>query len=362
MSHPAGRPDPAAASARRGAPLIEAVEVTKHFPATIRGDRKAVVHAVDSVSLDVLPSETLGLVGESGCGKSTLGRCLVRLTTLTSGTLRVAGRDVSDLSAGQLRPLRHDMQMVFQDPFSSLNPRKRVASAVAAGLRPEVGDRAARARRVGELLEMVGLRPEFARRFPHEFSGGQRQRIGIARALAAEPKLIVADEPVSALDVSIQAQVVNLLADLQDSLGLTYVFIAHDLSVVRQISDRIAVMYLGRLVETGPAEDVVHRPAHPYTAALLSAVPVPSVEPGAGPEHQILAGDVPSPISPPTGCRFHPRCPLATDRCRTEEPVLIPLAGTAGEPEHPGTRSVACHYPLTRTGLTPGPLRAEDPT
>lgn len=362
MTGRVGGPETVGPTPSPGAPLIEAVGLTKHFPAAVRGDRTAVVHAVDAVSLEVFPGETLGLVGESGCGKSTLGRCLVRLTTLTSGTLRVAGRDVSTLSAGRLRPLRHDMQMVFQDPFSSLNPRKRVASAIAQGLRPGTGDRAARTRRVAELLEMVGMRPEFARRFPHEFSGGQRQRIGIARALAAEPKVIVADEPVSALDVSIQAQVVNLFADLQDSLGLTYVFIAHDLSVVRQISDRIAVMYLGRLVEIGPAEELVRRPAHPYTAALLAAVPVPSVGPGTRKQQVPLAGDVPSPISPPSGCRFHPRCPLATDRCRTEEPALIEVAELAGGPAPGGSRSVACHYPLTRAGLVPDPLTAQEST
>ena len=359
----------------RGRPVIEAVDVTKHFPAAIRGERKAVVHAVDAVSLQVFPGETLGLVGESGCGKSTLGRCLVRLTTLTSGTVRVDGRDVSTLSPARLRPLRQNMQMVFQDPFSSLNPRKRISAAIAQGLPRAAGDRAARAARVSELLEMVGMRPEFARRFPHEFSGGQRQRIGIARALAAEPKVIVADEPVSALDVSIQAQVVNLFADLQESLGLTYVFIAHDLSVVRQISDRIAVMYLGRLVEIGPTEELIRRPAHPYTAALLSAVPVPTVGAGTERERTTLPGDVPSPISPPSGCRFHPRCPLATDRCRTEEPVLIPtaliptaLSGTAqiptaqiaAGPVRTGSRAVACHYPLTRVGLDSGLPAAQD--
>ncbi len=339
--------------------LLRAIDVVKHFP--VSGERrpdsgrrrgKAVLRAVDGVSLDVYAGETLGLVGESGCGKSTLGRCLVRLTELTSGEVSVAGRNISTLSARQLREQRQAMQMVFQDPFSSLNPRKRIESSVGLALRANSKmSKSAVSTRVRELLELVGLRPEHASRFPHEFSGGQRQRIGIARALAAQPRLIVADEPVSALDVSIQAQVVNLFADLQESLGLTYVFIAHDLSVVRQISNRIAVMYLGKIVEVGPAEDVVQRPMHPYTQALLASVPVPDVRrqtQANHPDHadatkDTLSGDVPSPISPPSGCRFHTRCPLATDRCAVEEPLLIGRGGS--------DRVVACHYPLVDAGI-----------
>jgi peptide/nickel transport system ATP-binding protein len=323
--------------------MVRAVDVRKSFPVRAQQGRgRAVLRAVDGVTLEVYAGESLGLVGESGCGKSTLGRCLVRLTELGSGTVSVAGRDISTLSPAQLRPHRQNMQMVFQDPYSSLNPRKRVESTIGLTLRANKGmNRAAMSARVRELLELVGLRPEHAQRFPHEFSGGQRQRVGIARALAAEPALIVADEPVSALDVSIQAQVINLFADLQSRLGLTYVFIAHDLSVVRQISDRIAVMYLGKIVEIGPTEDIVQRPMHPYTRALLACVPVPEVTGRPRPERIVLTGDVPSPISPPTGCRFHPRCPISTDRCRTEEPLLV-SRGTSG-------RAAACHYPLAQS-------------
>jgi peptide/nickel transport system ATP-binding protein len=321
--------------------LVRASKVTKHFPTRTKEGTRAVVHAVDGVSLDVLEGETLGLVGESGCGKSTLGRCLVGITDVTSGSVEVAGREITGKSRRELRPLRRDMQMVFQDPYASLNPRKRIESIIGLPLRVNsTMDRRQTSERVRELLTMVGLRPEHAQRFPHEFSGGQRQRIGIARALALSPRLIVADEPVSALDVSIQAQVVNLFADLQERLGLSYVFIAHDLSVVRQISDRIAVMYLGVIVEVGAAEDIVRRPAHPYTEALLSAVPSPVVA-DRGRERVVLRGDVPSPVNPPSGCRFHPRCPYATDRCRTETPPLADVGVPA--------RTVACHYPLTVT-------------
>jgi peptide/nickel transport system ATP-binding protein len=333
--------------------LVRAVDVTKHFPARGRGSwrLKQVVHAVDGVTLDVYAGETLGLVGESGCGKSTLGRCLLRLTDLTSGRIEVAGRDISTLSPSQLRPMRSQMQMIFQDPYGSLNPRKRVQSIVSLTMRiNKTAPRSQIPGRVRSLLEQVGLRAEHATRFPHEFSGGQRQRIGIARALAPEPRLIVADEPVSALDVSIQAQIVNLLADLQSDLGLTYVFIAHDLSVVRQISDRVAVMYLGKLAEIGPAEDIIHQPAHPYTEALLSSVPLPDIRMRGRMNRIELAGDVPSPVSPPSGCRFHPRCRYATDRCRTEEPVLVPHG--------PEGRMAACHYPLLPvepTGPSLGP-------
>jgi oligopeptide transport system ATP-binding protein len=319
--------------------LLRATDVHRHFGVRGTGVRRREVgrvRAVDGVSLEVHAGETLGLVGESGCGKSTLGRTLLRLTDLTSGRIEFAGREISGLSRSELRPIRRDMQMVFQDPYASLNPRKRVSAIVGMPLRIHSAcPRSEIPERVRDLLRLVGLRPEHADRFPHEFSGGQRQRIGIARALALRPKLIVADEPVSALDVSVQAQVVNLLEDLQDELGLTYVFVAHDLSVVRQVSDRIAVMYLGRIVELGPAEQVATTPVHPYTEALLSAVPIP--DPDTHRERIVLRGDVPSPIDPPAGCRFHPRCPYATDICRTEEPPLV---------EHlPSGHVAACHHP-----------------
>ena len=297
-----------------------------------------IVQAVDNVSLSIMPGETLGLVGESGCGKSTLARCLARLYDISAGKLTFDGTDISTLSLRQLRPLRQKLQMVFQDPYASLNPRRRVRDLIAEPLRvhTKLSEPAITAR-VQSLLDQVGLLPDHASRYPHEFSGGQRQRIGIARAIALEPKLIILDEPVSALDVSVQAQIVNLLADLQDRLNLTYVFVAHDLSVVRQVSTRIAVMYLGSIVEIGPAEDIFARPAHPYTQALISAVPKPATG-GVARQRIILTGDVPSPINPPSGCRFHPRCPIAQDRCRTERPVL-----TSGI----GLRAVACHFPIT---------------
>jgi peptide/nickel transport system ATP-binding protein len=292
---------------------------------------------VDNVSLEVTPGETLGLVGESGCGKSTLGRCMVRLYDITSGELRFDGEDIAEKSLRELRPLRRHMQMVFQDPYASLNPRRRVRDIVAEPLRVHLKLSSAEVReRVLGLMNLVGLLPEHLERFPHEFSGGQRQRIGIARAIALEPKLIVADEPVSALDVSVQAQIVNLLADLQERLNLTYVFVAHDLSVVRQVSTRIAVMYLGSIVELGPSATVFGNPAHPYTLALLSAVPVADVTRAGSRKRIVLPGDVPSPINPPQGCRFHPRCSFATERCKIERPQLRLLS--AG-------RHVACHYP-----------------
>jgi peptide/nickel transport system ATP-binding protein len=321
-------------------PLLEAVGVSKRFTVGSRFSARGLltVHAVDNVSLAIMPGETVGLVGESGCGKSTLGRCMVRLYDISSGTMRFKDEDISQKSMREMRPLRKELQIVFQDPYASLNPRRRVRDLIAEPLRVHTKlSNEAIAKRVSELLDLVGLHPDHAARFPHEFSGGQRQRIGIARAIALEPKLIVLDEPVSALDVSVQAQIVNLLADLQERLKLTYVFIAHDLSVVRQVSTRIAVMYLGSIVELGQAEDIFTKPAHPYTQALISAVPVPDITKSGLRNRIVLTGDVPSPVNPPAGCRFHPRCPMAQDRCRVERPVLAAQADT---------RQVACHFPL----------------
>jgi oligopeptide/dipeptide ABC transporter ATP-binding protein len=324
--------------------LLEAVDLVKHFPVRSNSMRRGIrehVHAVDGVSLEVRRGETLGIVGESGCGKSTLGRLLVRLHEPTSGTVRFDGKDITKLSRSALRPVRREMQMIFQDPYASLNPRKRVIQIVGDPFRiHRTGGEQNIRKRVQELLEVVGLSADHVNRFPHEFSGGQRQRIGVARALALAPQLIVADEPVSALDVSIQAQVVNLLDDLQDEFGLTYVFIAHDLGVVRHISDRIAVMYLGVVVEVAPADDLYARPVHPYTEALLSAIPVLDTgdsEPAPRRERIVLEGEVPSSIDPPTGCRFHPRCRYATEICRVERPQLEDFGGG---------RYAACHHPL----------------
>ncbi len=319
--------------------LLEARELVKHFPVRRSKD---VVHAVDGVSLEVTRGETLGIVGESGCGKSTLGRLLVRLHEPTSGTVRFRGADITKLSRRELRPFRREMQMIFQDPYASLNPRKRVGQIVADPFHiHRTAGREETRRRVQDLLEVVGLSPDHVNRYPHEFSGGQRQRIGVARALALSPQLIVADEPVSALDVSIQAQVINLLDDLQDDFQLTYVFIAHDLGVVHHVSDRIAVMYLGVVVEIGPSDPLFLHPIHPYTQALLSAIPPIEADDEARRERIVLEGEVPSPIDPPSGCRFHPRCPYATEICRVEQPVLT---------DHGGGRFAACHHPLDAKG------------
>jgi oligopeptide transport system ATP-binding protein len=292
------------------------------------------VHAVDDVSLDIAPGETVGLVGESGCGKSTTGRCIMRLSEPTSGEIWFQGRNVTRLEGEGLRALRRDMQIIFQDPYASLNPRHTVGTIIGEALviHGLAKTRAAMQERVVHLLETVGLRADHMRRYPHEFSGGQRQRIGIARALAVEPKLIVCDEPVSALDVSVQAQVINLLEDLQQKFSLTYLFIAHDLSVVEHISDRVAVMYLGRVVEIAPARALYDNPRHPYTEALLSAVPIP--DPRVKRRRIVLQGDVPNPINPPPGCHFHTRCAIAEPRCRTEVPALLECG-----PQH----KVACH-------------------
>ena len=327
-------------------PLLEVRHVKKYFPIRrgILQREVAHVHAVDDVTFAVKSGETLGLVGESGCGKSTLGRTLVRLLEPTDGDIIFEGKSISHLGTRKLRPLRSEMQMVFQDPYAALNPRKRVGTIVSDPMRiHNLGSRAEQKRRVGEILETVGLSPEHYNRFPHEFSGGQRQRIGIARALALRPKLIIADEPVSALDVSIQSQMLNLLEDLQNEFQLTYIFIAHDLGVVRHVSDRIAVMYLGKLVELSPAEELYSRPIMPYTEALLSAVPIPDPDLARRRERIVLEGDVPSPINPPSGCRFHPRCRYATQVCKEIEPPLT---------DYGNGHLAACHHPLNVDAAT----------
>ncbi|WP_308640131.1 ABC transporter ATP-binding protein [Paenibacillus silvisoli] len=319
--------------------LIEATNVKKYFPIKSGLLSRVVgqVKAVDDVSFGIRAGETFGLVGESGCGKSTLARVLLNLKQATGGEIKFDGRNIGGLGSGELRRLREEMQIIFQDPFGSLNPRFLVRDLIGEPLKvhrrmtaQEIDDR------VVELMEMVGLDASRRNRYPHEFSGGQRQRIGIARAIALNPKFIVADEAVSALDVSVQSQVLNLMMKLQKELGLTYLFIAHGLNVVRHISDRVGVMYLGQMVEVGPTEELFAKPLHPYTSVLLSAIPKPTAE--RKEERIILQGDVPSPANPPSGCRFHPRCPYAQERCKTEQPLLRAAADE---------RQVACHYPLS---------------
>ncbi|WP_432095375.1 ABC transporter ATP-binding protein [Streptomyces sp. bgisy100] len=329
-------PEQAAASPE---PLLKVSGLVKHFPIKkgLLQRQVGAVQAVDGLDFAVRPGETLGVVGESGCGKSTMGRLITRLLEPTAGRIEFEGKDITHLGTTGMRPMRRDVQMIFQDPYSSLNPRHTVGSIIGApfrlqGVDPDGGVK----KTVQGLLELVGLSPEHYNRYPHEFSGGQRQRIGIARALALKPKLVVADEPVSALDVSIQAQVVNLLDDLQQELGLTYVIIAHDLSVIRHVSDRIAVMYLGKIVELADRTSLYETPMHPYTRALMSAVPVPDPRRRTERNRILLKGDVPSPIAPPSGCRFHTRCWKATELCSTQEPPLVQLRTG---------HQVACHHP-----------------
>ncbi|HEV2782517.1 MAG TPA: dipeptide ABC transporter ATP-binding protein [Actinophytocola sp.] len=340
----------APAEPRLGEEILAVSGLQKHFPVRkgLLQRQVAAVQAVDGLDFTVTMGETLSLVGESGCGKTTTGRLLTRLLEPTGGKIVFEGRDITHISLRAMRPLRRDVQMIFQDPYSSLNPRHTVGTIVGAPFRlQKVKTDHGIKRAVQELLELVGLNPEHYNRYPHEFSGGQRQRIGIARTLALRPKLIVADEPVSALDVSIQAQVINLLDDLQNELNLTYVMIAHDLSVVRHVSDRVAVMYLGKIVELAGRTALYERPMHPYTVALLSAVPIPDPERRTKRERIRLQGDVPSPLNPPPACRFHTRCWKAQEVCRTEEPPLVDLA--------PGHK-VACHFPENQEAITVLPV------
>jgi oligopeptide/dipeptide ABC transporter ATP-binding protein len=336
-----------------GDELLVVENLKKHFPVTrgiIFQKQVAAVKAVDGVSFSVRKGETLGVVGESGCGKSTMARCVMRLLDTTDGRIVFDGRDITNLSRSDMRPIRREMMMIFQDPYASLNARKRVGFIVAEALEVhKLGTPAEIKRRVQELLEVVGLNPEHYNRFPHEFSGGQRQRIGVARALAVNPKLIVCDEPVSALDVSVQAQILNLLKDLQRDFGLTYVFIAHDLNVVRHISDRVMVMYLGKVAELAAKSQLYEAPKHPYTGALLSAVPIPNPELGRARKHIVLEGDVPNPINPPSACNFHPRCPRFKEgHCDVEHPPLYPFGDG---------HVAACHYPLEHWPMSEEEMR-----
>ena len=344
LAHRGERLSSAHHSARPGEPLVSLERVVKEFPVKRGGlfsRSREKVHAVSDVSLEIRRGETLALVGETGCGKSTLAGCVMRLHDLTSGKIVFDGTDITAASHAELQPFRRRMQMVFQNPYGSLNPRRRVGSIIGDPFDIHGLARGAeRVTRVHKLMALVGLNPEHYTRCPGDFSGGQRQRIGIARAIALHPDLIVCDEPVSALDVSIRAQILNLLDDLQRELGLTYLFISHDLSVVRHVSNRVAVMYLGRVVEVAPVDDLYEHPRHPYTRALLSAIPVPDPDRAAAREHVVLSGDPPSPLDPPSGCRFHPRCPRAEAVCASEAPRLARAPGDAAE------HLTACHFPL----------------
>ncbi len=324
-----------------GVPLLEVNDLVKYFPiksGILFGRTVGAVRAVDGVSFEIPKGKTLGLVGESGCGKSTLSRTILQLIEPTSGSVRFDGQEIAGLSKRRMRPLRREMQMIFQDPYASLNPRKRVGHMIGEMMAiHKIGTPEERRSEVERLLERVGLSSEHYNRYPHEFSGGQRQRVGVARALALKPKLIIADEPVSALDVSIQAQIINLLEDLQDEFDLTYLFVAHDLGVVRHVADTVAVMYLGKIVESGPTDRVYANPVHPYTEALLAAVPIPDPRLNAERTKRILEGDVPSPADPPPACRFHTRCPYATEICTEIEPEFV---------EHRPSQWAACHHPL----------------
>ncbi|MBK1869710.1 ABC transporter ATP-binding protein [Aestuariivirga sp. YIM B02566] len=330
-----------------GTPLVRVAALRKYFAVKggWLGGRRGQVHAVDDVSFDVAAGETLGLVGESGCGKSTLARCIVRLVEPDQGKLEFDGEDITHRPTRSLRPLRRQIQLIFQDPFASLNPRKRISQIIGAALdlRDASISRGDRQAEIARLLERVGLAPQFMDRRPRELSGGQRQRVGIARALAVGPRLIVADEPVSALDVSVQADILNLLKDLQAEFGLTVIFISHDLGVIRHVSDRVGVMYLGRLVELAPADQFYAAPLHPYSEALLSAIPMPDPDAHLTRKEIVLEGDIPSPLAPPKGCRFHTRCPYAQAVCAGSEPTLSTQAGG---------RLVACHFPLAKQEST----------